>query len=213
MGSCTARRTMCHLPPACDPAITTGQALPPGLRCGLGQRVPGLGPRARQQPRSLEAALLRSRQHPVPGLAPAGSPARRCGGVRLDERLGAEIPVQVVASRGAGGGRHARHSIEEAAPLLSRAGDQRPCRAVLLDVPGYQPAAVQEVADTHDTPVSLLLVVPWFGLGTRDHAVPSHDSTRVLASREPTAVQAVADAHDTPFSPLSRPGLGLWTTD
>lgn len=42
---------ICH-----QPAITPRQAVPPGLRCGLGQRVPGLGPRARQQSRSLEAA-------------------------------------------------------------------------------------------------------------------------------------------------------------
>jgi hypothetical protein len=44
------------------------------------------------------------------------------------------------------------------------------------------PTAVQELADTHETPPSELLLVLAFGLVTTDQALPFHDSTSVTSS-------------------------------
>src|SRR5580704_14056565 len=67
------------------------------------------------------------------------------------------------------------------------------------------PAAVQSVADTHDTPsrVSLILAITW-----TDQAVPYHRS----ANPAPTAVHAADKVQETPWSGLYVGPLGLGVT-
>lgn len=48
MDRSAAPRTLCHLPPARDPAVTSGQGLPLDLCRDVGQRAPGPGRRAQQ---------------------------------------------------------------------------------------------------------------------------------------------------------------------
>jgi hypothetical protein len=68
---------------------------------------------------------------------------------------------------------------------------------------------LHEVADTHDTLSSPLLMPPRLGLDERDQAVPFHDRTSVRPrpgeeSRRPTALHEVAETHDTSvrYAPL-----------
>jgi hypothetical protein len=69
----------------------------------------------------------------------------------------------------------------------------------------YHPAAVQEVADGHDTPCKTLCSAPvGLGVGWMAQRVPFHCSASVppppgvLLMYQPTAVHAVADRHETP---------------
>ncbi len=90
--------------------------------------------------------------------------------------------------------------------------------SVLMPLGGNElPAAVQAVADVHDTPLRLL---PWapLGLGVAWMAqlVPFHRSASVrpvppLLLYPPTAVHAAADVHDTPLRalPWAPAGLGV----
>jgi hypothetical protein len=85
--------------------------------------------------------------------------------------------------------------------------------------PADPPTAVQSVADTHDTPSSLLERDPdaldpdALGDGTIDQTVPFQCSTSVKWSLSPTAVQSVADTHDTPYSPPPLDGVADGTID
>jgi hypothetical protein len=92
---------------------------------------------------------------------------------------------------------------------------------VLMTARPYQPAAVQELVEIHDTPRRL---PNWGGIPAIDQVVPSHISTRgaidlvTKLETEPTATQKVVETQDTPSSPKppsggGKPGLGLGTTD
>ena len=81
-------------------------------------------------------------------------------------------------------------------------------------VPGalmYPPAALQALADGHDTPDSCAEVVA-AGLGVTwmRQLVPFQRSASVAFGAVPTAVQALAAEHDTPESwvPVAPAGLG-----
>jgi hypothetical protein len=82
----------------------------------------------------------------------------------------------------------------------------------------YDPAAVQEVTDGHDTPCKLLCTAPvGLGEGWMDQRAPFQRSTsdpsppEVLLMYHPTAVHAVAERHDTPLKTevISGTGLGV----
>src|ERR1700689_3764155 len=83
------------------------------------------------------------------------------------------------------------------------------------------PTAVHADEDVHDTPFSALDPSGLaFGLGTTDHEMPSHCSTRgfeglPLSWKEPTATQVEAVTQDTWLSETDcpEPTLGLGTTD
>jgi hypothetical protein len=84
----------------------------------------------------------------------------------------------------------------------------------------YEPTALHDVDEAHDTLFSWLFLVPLLGLATAVHVLPFQDSTRVRYALlphvvyEPTALHDVTDAHDRPFSWLLLvPGFGLATND
>ena len=127
------------------------------------------------------------------------------------------------ADGGARGGRHARHAVQFVVvmPALGLATsvqvlpfqDSINVRETLPL--SNEPTAVHEVADTHDTPISwLLLLAPL--LGSRLPSRCCHSTTRSTSAQtlplayEPTAVHEAADTHDTPFRELlPAPALGL----
>ena len=77
---------------------------------------------------------------------------------------------------------------------------------------------MQALAEVQETPARLLLPrFPLVGLGTTDHVLPFHDSTRVrdgipAEAYPPTAVQLSAAVQETPLNALPDPGCGLGTT-
>ena len=79
------------------------------------------------------------------------------------------------------------------------------------------PAAVQAVADLHDTPLRALPEAPaGLGVAWMDQAVPFQASASVpcrppLLKEYPVAAQAVADVHDTPLKmlPVAPAGWGV----
>jgi hypothetical protein len=82
------------------------------------------------------------------------------------------------------------------------------------------PTAVQSDDETHETPARLLFEESLvFGLGTIDHATPSHRSMSVCCAipelKVPTAVQSDGEMHETALRSLAWEALvlGLGTMD
>jgi hypothetical protein len=82
------------------------------------------------------------------------------------------------------------------------------------------PTATHAVAETHETPASVLAAVPRLGLGTIFHTLPFHDSTSVRkvplvpgSPPPPTAMHHWAETHETALRVMYVcPKFGLGTT-
>jgi hypothetical protein len=94
----------------------------------------------------------------------------------------------IAACRPSGGFAVARRADPGASPRTPKAAGLPGVQdaSTRVEVLKY-PAAVQALADTHDTPLRTFPLAPSFGLGTTDQAVPFHVSISVLLAPDPFA--------------------------